>query len=229
MTDLTLLYYSAHSLPEYCEDNIRQELIKTVAGKYPIISVTQKPIRLGTNICVGDIGKSHYNCYKQIFTGTKYIKTKYVALVEDDTLYNLEHFSFRPTSDDIFFFNSNMMFLEDKKFWHKGQTGMFACIVNTQLLRKVLSERFEKFPTEPLPRRSQRHYWQEPGRDDRLGFVKQNVQYFSTRVALVTLNYYNALDGKKKSSTHQPMVETEVEFWGKADVLKKKLWGEVKK
>lgn len=226
MTDLTLVYYSGHSLPEPCEINVRNELIKIVSDKYPIISVTQKPLRLGTNICVGDIGRSHYNCYKQIFIGTKQVKTKYVALVEDDTLYNLEHFAFRPPSDDVFFFNSNMRFLEDKKFWHKGQTGMLACIVNAKLLTKVLAQRFEKFPEEPLPRRSQRHYWQEPGRDERLGFVKQNVAYFSTRVALVTLNYYNALDGKKKSSNHKPVIEKEIEFWGKADALKKRLWGE---
>ena len=225
MTDITLLYYSAHTLPEYCEINVRNELLKIVSGKYPIISVTQKPVNLGTNICVGNIGRSHYNCYKQIFTGTRHIKTKYTAMIEDDTLYNTEHFSFRPTADHVFFFNSNMRFLEDKKFWHKGQTGMFACIVNTELLRKVLAERFEKYLTEPLPRRSQRHYWQEPGRDDRLGLKKQNVQYFSTRIPLVTLNYYNALDGKKKSSTHEPAVETEIEFWGKADALKKGLWG----
>lgn len=226
MANLTLLYYSAHSLPQYCETNVRNELLKIVSDQYPIISVTQKPIALGTNICVGDIGKSHYNCYKQIYIGVKEVKTKYVALIEDNTLYNPEHFSFRPISDNIFFFNNNMRFLEDAKFWHKGQTGMFSCIVNTKLLRKVLSERFEKYPIEPQPRRSQRHYWQEPGRDDRLGFAKQNVQYFSTRIPLLTLNYYNALDGKKKSSTHEPAVETEIEFWGKAEVLKKRLWGE---
>ena len=89
--EITLLYYSAHSLPEKVEANFRNELTG-----YPIISVTQKPINLGQNICVGEIGKSHYNCYKQILIGLREVKTEWVACVEDDTLYNLEHFSHRP-------------------------------------------------------------------------------------------------------------------------------------
>ena len=110
--DLTLLYYSAHTLPDKLEDSFRSELRSVVKRKYPIISVTQKPVRLGKNICVGDIGRSHYNCYKQIYIGVQNVKTKYVAMVEDDTLYSLEHFSHRPTSDNVFSFNHNMWFLE---------------------------------------------------------------------------------------------------------------------
>lgn len=226
MNDLTLLYYSAHTLPELCEINIRNELLKIVKNNFPIISVTQKPIDFGENICVGNIGVSHYNCYKQIYIGAQQVKTKYVAMIEDDTLYNLEHFSHRPTSNDVFSYNKSMWFLEDKKFWHKYQTGMFACITTTDLLCLTLKERFEKFPIEPKPVRSQRHYWQEPGRDGRLGFKDRKVEYFFTKIPLITLNYYDGLDGKKKSNCNPPVVVETIDFWGSALKLKKKLWQE---
>ena len=225
MNDLTLLYYSAHALPPEVEENVRQALVTTVKNKYPIVSVTQKPISFGTNICVGDIGRSHYNCYKQILIGAKEIKTKYVAMIEDDTLYNLEHFAFRPKKGETFYFNKNMRFLEDDRFWHKGLTGMFACICETDLLIKTLAPRFEKYKEEPMPRKTQRHFWQEPGRDDKLGFPNQKVAYFETKIPLVVLNYFNGMDGKQKSSTNEPFVETENEFWGKARDLKIKIWG----
>ena len=224
INDLTLLYYSAHTLPEDCERALRGELLETVKDLYPIISVTQKPINFGQNICVGEIGQSHYNCYKQIYTGVQQVKTKYVAMIEDDTLYNPEHFSYRPTEDDVFSFNTSMWFLEDHIFWHKYQTGMFACISTAEILRSTMEERFLKYPVEPLPVRSQRHSWQEPGRDERLGFQNRKAEYFSTDIPLITLNYYNGLDGKKKSQSNPPVVADKLDYWGTPDSLRKKIW-----
>ena len=208
--EITLLYYSAHSLPPKTEENIRNELIKTVGKRYPIISVTQKPVNLGKNICVGEIGKSHYNCYKQILIGLKEVKTEFVACCEDDSLYNLEHFNYRP---DKISYNKHMWFLEHHTYWHKGQTGMFACIAPTKLILEDLKKRFKETPTDPLPRRSQRHTWKEP-----VG------EYFTTETPLITLNYFDGLDGKKKSSTHRRTEADSLEPYGSAKELFKKLW-----
>lgn len=231
MTDLSLLYYSCHSLPEQRERYFRDELAKLAGNTYPIISVTQKPIEFGENICIGEIGQSHYNYFKQILTGAKAVKTKYIACCEDDTLYSLEHFSHRPSSDKIFAYNESAWFLEGSGssgafFWHKYQRGEgYALIAPTALLIAVISERFEKYPTEP-PRHSQKHYWQEPGRDDRLGLKKQPVEYFKTEIPLITLNYFAGLNGKKKSTSNPPVVKTELEHWGKAEDLFQKMSGE---
>lgn len=223
MKDLTLLYYSAHSLPPKMEQVIRDRLA-TETRDYPIVSVTQKPIELGTNICVGDIGKSHYNCYKQMYVGVQEVKTEFVAMCEDDTLYNQEHFSFRPPTND-FYYNTSMWFLEHSHrrpgsyYWHKWQSGMFGCIVPTQLALRMLTERFEKYPEEV--HRWQRHYWMEPHKNERLGLPNYEAQYFETDIPLITMNYYEGLDGKKRSESHQPIEAETIPYWGNAN----KLWG----
>lgn len=96
MNDLTLIYYTSNTNPEYFAGNVRNHLLQVTEGKIPIISVSQKPIDLGKNICAGEIGRSLYNLYRQVYTGALEAKTKYVALCEDDTLYNMEHFRHRP-------------------------------------------------------------------------------------------------------------------------------------
>ena len=123
MNDLTLLYYTSNVLFDRCAVNVRKHLLKLVKNRYPIISVSQEPVEMGQNICVGKIGRTYYNCYKQILIGAKEVKTKYVACVEDDTLYSLEHFSYRPSGDN-FSYNGNMWYAEYEKFWRKydGET-----------------------------------------------------------------------------------------------------------
>lgn len=218
--DMTILYYTAHVLPEPVATKVRAHLLETVAG-LPIISVSQKPLDFGNNICVGKIGQSYYNCYKQILIGAKAAKTTYVACCEDDTLYNPEHFKWRPLGDN-FGYNRNMFYLEDKKFWHKWQTGMFACVCPRELLIKNLEDRFEASPTEPLPRRSQRHYWHEPGKTD-----GAYMCYFESDIPLITFNYFAGLGGKAISQTHTPMVLKTLDYWGDAKTLKEKYWDEI--
>jgi len=226
MNDLTLLYYTAHKLPDDCAERVRAHLLESGAG-LPIISVSQKPLNFGENICVGEIGQSFYNCYKQIYVGVQKVKTPFVACCEDDTLYNPEHFAFRP-AEDAFYYNKSMWYLEGVRkgvrrggiFWHKWQTGMFGCITRADLLLKVLKKRFDFTPEEPMPRR---HYatagWQEPGR-----FDGERTEFFKTKIPLITFNYFNALGGKARSVVHKPAEETYLDYWGDATKLKDNFW-----
>ena len=93
--DLTVIYYTANLISDYFADNVRKKLLE-VLGDTPLISVSQKPIDFGENICVGEIGASNYNVYFQILKGAKAAKTRYVMMAEDDTLYPPEHFLQRP-------------------------------------------------------------------------------------------------------------------------------------
>jgi len=80
----------------------------------PIISVTQKPMDLGKNICVGDQGQSEVNIFWQIGLGCLEAKeADCIFWCESDTLYPPEHFLFTPT-DDTIWFNANIW------RWHKG-------------------------------------------------------------------------------------------------------------
>ena len=73
MNDLTIIFYTANHISDYFMANIQKQLLKAI-GDTPIISVSHKPMKFGQNICVGEIGRSTYNLYKQVLIGAKYAK-----------------------------------------------------------------------------------------------------------------------------------------------------------
>jgi len=233
MKDLTLLYYTANTIEDVVPngpvaDNIRRDLLDVTGNQIPIISVSQKPIDFGENICVGTVGRSLYNCYKQIFLGAKKVKTKYIACCEDDALYNTEHFTHRPSSDGVFSFNSNMRYAEDKYYWNKESLdyGMFGCICSTELLIKTLAPRFELFPKEPMPSTNRnQEFWQEPGRFDRkFGVHHVKTETFKTKEPILVLNYTKSMCGKRGVVGHTQTIVESIEPHGKAKDLWLKLW-----
>ncbi len=227
--DLTLLYYTANTISDACAKNVREHLLKVTKNEFPIVSVSQKPIDFGTNICIGKIGKSQYNCYKQILTGATIVKTKYIACCEDDTLYNHDYFSYRPSSDDVFAYNLNWWYAEETTFWHKAlelkDTGMCQCICSTGELVRVLKKRFEMYPTSPPANSvSKQRAWQEPGRCDFLfGIPNAKMEYFRSKKPCLVFNYQGSLGGKRGSWRPQVFVGN-LPDWGKASDLWQKIW-----
>ena len=73
MKDLTVIYYTSNWLDThnpYFLENTKKQLLRAI-GDLPLISVSQKPIVFGQNICVGETGRSHLNLYRQILEGVK--------------------------------------------------------------------------------------------------------------------------------------------------------------
>lgn len=218
MNDLTLLYYTANTIEDYLGENVRKHLLKVNNGKYPIVSISQKPLKFGDeNICVGEIGKSYYNCYKQILVGAKKVKTEYIAMCEDDTLYSTEHFAHRPSDKKVFSYNKNMWYVEETEYWNKGWVGMCTCIVATQYLIEILAPRFEKYPQE---NGVSKRFFQEPGRLD-----GAKAEYWHSKIPILTFNYFRALGGKAKSVAHPPISKQILEPYGDCWELKKRFWG----
>ena len=97
---LTIIYYTCNWLDDknpYFLANTRKQLLEAVEDR-PIVIVSQKPTIFGNNsvnVCMGDIGRSHLNIYRQILEGCKAAKTKWVAMAEDDVLYSKQHFNFQ--------------------------------------------------------------------------------------------------------------------------------------
>ena len=60
----TIIYYTANREKESFENKVRENILK-VKGDLPVISVSQKPIDFGKNICVGDIGQNYLNAFRQ--------------------------------------------------------------------------------------------------------------------------------------------------------------------
>lgn len=95
----TVIYYTSNREEEWFEQIIRDRIYKA-AGDLPIISVSQKPIDFGKNICVGEVGISNQNAHRQFQIGCEAATTPYIHSAESDTLYPSEYFQFIP--DDLF-------------------------------------------------------------------------------------------------------------------------------
>lgn len=91
----TVIYYTANREDARFELVIRQRILHA-AGDLPIISVSQKPIDFGTNLCVGEVGISNQNAHRQFQMGCAAATTEYVHAAESDTLYPPEYFQFVP-------------------------------------------------------------------------------------------------------------------------------------
>ena len=179
MSDLTLLYYTSNTIEEATRQKISDYLLEVTENKYPIISVSQKPINLGKNICVGDIGANKFNAYKQILIGAREVKTKYVACIDDDTLYSPDHFLYRPKEDDVFSYETNYWFAQPGKdyYWRVNDInkmgGMWGCISTAKVLRDNLTQRFNVYPTIS----NKVVVWGEPGiKDEQYGMVSNHIK-----------------------------------------------------
>ena len=218
MGSITLLFYTASRIPEKFAMNVRNHLLMTAQGK-PIISISQKPIDFGENICVGDIGYTVPNVYAQILTGAKAAKTQYVACCEDDTLYVPEHFDYT-LPYEAFCYNKHRWNLTNGHFYLRHRSvNMCSCIAPTLLMINTLEERFEKM----------RMGWTllhfgEPGRRERMnGLTEVRSALFNTDNPIIQINHSSSLGGLR-AKLKTDIVQVELPMWGKATDLWEKMW-----
>jgi len=101
--DLTVIYYTSNREKPEFEARIRKTLWNTIKPlRLPLISVSHKPIDFGENICVGDVGVSSQNVYRQMQVGALAAKTQFVCCAEADYIYPREYFLYRPDSLTMF-------------------------------------------------------------------------------------------------------------------------------
>lgn len=220
--DKTIVYYTANKIPEHFAENVRNDLLRVIDNaNIPIISVSQKPINFGENICVGNIGASAYNVYKQILEGALRVKTKYLICCEDDTLYSMSHFNFIPFNDDTFYYSKSRWILEDYNlFRYRNRTTMCACIVNTEFIIFTLEQRFKKYPIE-----LKGYPWGEPGRvEQHFGLSIPKLCYFETDTPIVTFNHKFGLARPRKAGPTD--INKSILFpWGDAGELWRNIHG----
>jgi hypothetical protein len=223
--DLTIIHYTANLINGYFANAVREHLLKTV-GDIPIISISHRPINFGKNICVGDIGISTYNIYKQILIGAKEVKTKYLACTEDDCLYTKSHFSHRPPDDETFSYNQNNWTLDKSGiFFRRNRANMRMCISPTELVVRILEKRFEKFPNLLSP--SELYGWGEPGREKvklQLG-EEGNIEIFESYIPCISFNHNTGM-GKARKILQKDKIVKELFLWGKAEDMWEEFMGQ---
>lgn len=104
--DKTIIYISSNRENSKFEEKLRKTLLENSQG-LPIVSVTQKPVDLGINICVGDVGASGFNFCRQLQIACEVATTPYVVSAESDALYPPDYFLFTPERLDIPYRNRN--------------------------------------------------------------------------------------------------------------------------
>lgn len=115
-----IVYYTDDKIEASLANAVRQHLRK-VAGPIPIISVSQKPLNFGKNICVGYKEKSYDSMYDQMLTGVKAApENSTVYLCEHDVFYHPSHFAKVPGFKDGVSINQN------KVYWASGYSSFCA-------------------------------------------------------------------------------------------------------
>jgi hypothetical protein len=223
MPELTILYYTANRIAEAFAWNVRLHLLD-VADGIPIISVSQKPLAFGKNICVGEIGFSTYNVYRQVLIGAKAAGTRWVACCEDDTLYTREHLSARPPADE-FWYNIARWWVEPQGvFRWRNRSAMHACVAPRRLMVETLEARFAAYPA-PLWTKKQLRSWGEPGRyEGNLNLPEVKRAYFKTDEPIVTFDHKGSLYGMRRWNPDDK-IEEQLAPWGSAKELLRRFCG----
>jgi hypothetical protein len=133
---ITVVYITSNrEIPEF-EEKIKGKLLEVV-GDNKLISVSQKPINFGENICVGDIGQSYKNADIQLLTGARAATTEYIAIAESDQLYPPGFFDFQ-YGTDLHYMYDNLWVLRtfDPSHFKQKEFGEWVGIVNRKFFIK---------------------------------------------------------------------------------------------
>ena len=238
--DLTVVYYTSNFLQgsnPYFLKNTKEQLLKAI-DDLPLIVVSQLPMlpddlfykkkgKPPVNICVGDIGRSHLNIWKQILTGARSVKTKFFATAEDDILYSYAHYHSVLRRGDYFLYDMNRISLFTWNrpcmfsFRHKRMV-INQLIAPRDLYIEAFEERFAKYPDEtkiPL------YHFAEPGRyENHLGVTVQETDTFMSTKSSIVFTHDNAYGymynhGERKAKGDLRILE--VEGWPRAEELLK--------
>lgn len=210
----TIVYYTASRETATFEGNIIKRL-KAAAGEIPIISVSQKPLDLGKNICVGDIGQTGNNGVLQAYMGAKEAKTPYVILAESDFLYPPEYFSFVPPELDQCYRYDNIRIIFDtrnKAYQKRFSEGAQIC--GREFFVKTYREFLDQVAATEKP-------------EDRLWtpFATLGWKYFHGDTPAVSFKTRNGVSFKCPLVT-KSIVLTELPYWGNVATLKQTIYNE---
>jgi len=209
--DATIFYCSSNKeYPEF-EQRIRDNIVK-VCGDLPIISVTQKPIDFGENICVGaEVGVSGFNFFRQSLIACKAAKTKFVISAEADCLYPPDYFTWLPPVDDKCYRNSNLYVMPQHRayFWKKPWGATHAQVVGRDFYIENLERLFEG---EPMWDENQKNFPKEKFHKKYEDvFKKEDIIFYETENPVVQIKTSQSM---RNYTTSTREAVHELPYWG---------------
>jgi hypothetical protein len=208
----TILYYSSGREKPDFEKRIIDSLLE-VSGELPIVSVTQKPMKLGNNICVGDVGASGFNLFRQIFIGLKAITTKFVISAEADSLYPKGYFDFIPERDDVCYRATKIYVMPDARdyFFHKVEGTVLGQIVGRDFYLSTLEKLFEGAPQWSAGEKN------FPKERHRQADIFTHIERWDPPAPIVTFKTHRGL----RFFTHSDRIPIlEIPYWGDGKSLR---------
>jgi len=213
----TVVYYTSNREESSFENKIRERLLKTI-GNLPLISVSQKPIKFGKNICVGDVGLSVQNVFRQLQIGAEAATTKFIISVEDDVLYPKEYFEFVPPKEDVCYRYNNLYILWKyytrirKPFFQKAHSEG-AQICGREFLIRQIKRRLDS-----------RGFWNaelEHGKSTPNIFRKK-YEFFSSNIPVISVKTDKGLHGQQTGVMNKSKMI--LPYWGSSEELRKELF-----
>lgn len=179
----TIIYYTSNRETEEFEGRVQETLLKNCPG-LPIISVSQKPMDFGKNICVGDVGTSGFNMFRQVQIACEAAKTRFVISAEADCLYPPDYFQFIPPRLDVPYRNSNLYVMPDKRdfFFYKKEGATHAQIVSREFYLKILKALFKGAPKWSLDEKNfPKERWHKEDIFDKIVYWKSKNPVFQIK------------------------------------------------
>lgn len=206
--DLTLLFVTAGERPAKWVE-FHEQMLQSLP--YPKI-VLRDEQKMGEQMI-----------YQRMLEGAKQCDTPYVAVIEDDVLYPIEHFWYRPDMD-TFAYNQHRWALftwgKPTYSWRNRKSNC-SLIAPRELLIEALEERFAKNPNG----------WAwvgELGRhnvEKKLGVTLRKSVEWHSKIGLVQINHGGDASEDRQKRKHKelgPMKAYDIPRWGKAaDLIKR--------
>lgn len=202
----TIIYYTSNREDVVFEQKIVESLLAN-KGDLPLISVSQKPMNLGHNICVGDIGSSYFGIYKQVLEGLKVAETEYVLTAESDFLYPPEYFQLEPNGENIYRYD-NIWILGNKwkHFRRKINGSEGAQLIKRKYLIELLTKYLENSD------RSHRH---SP-------YFRQSWVYIAGENPCISFKTGNGINLRTGIRGGWENASTDLAYWGNINRIKER-------
>jgi len=215
MEDLTIIYYTSNREKRGFEKRIRETIIKN-SGNLPIISVSQKPIDFGHNICVGDVGVSGFNMFRQVQIACKEAKTKFVISAEADCVYPPDYFKWIPEDKNVCYRNTNLYVMGDhRSYWYyKKEGATHSQVIGREFYLKVLDKLFKDAPKwNPKEKNFPKERYK---RSD--VFWPHQIKYYRTKNPVFQIKTHR---GMRYYTNSERIPIAELPYWGKGEEVRK--------
>lgn len=206
-------------MPEF-EKRITDDLLSK-AGDIPIVSVTQKPMDLGKNIVIGDVGASGFNMFRQVLIACKEAKTKFVLSAEADCVYPPDYFTWTPERDDICYRDKNLYVMGQhrKYFFYKPWGATHAQIVGREFYIETLEKLFEGEPEWDV---KQKNFPKEKTRTKVEDvFWHNKIEFYETENPVVQIKTSHSM---RNFTTSDRIPRYKLPYWGDGAEFRKKYY-----